>query len=151
MVIIQGETKSHRLFSILINKIVHQIKKCKIHLFVDDLQIYIEFDIASVDNAINCIKWDLKNIGIFCEKFGIRINPAKSIAVVISSNYNSNRLKYNEISKIRIDDTDIKYVHQVCNLGYQMNRFNKKFITLSAQYGSIQNNSEQDRYSQIDI
>lgn len=120
--IIQGENSSTILFSIFINNIVNYIKECKVTLFADDIQIYIESDIASVCENINKINIELKNIQRFTNDYGIEINRDKTKAIIIPSMNNKKRLKYEEMKKIFIDGKEIEYVECVRNLGYQLNR-----------------------------
>lgn len=120
--IIQGENSSTILFSIFINNIVKYIRQCKKELFADDVQIYIESDIGAVHEGIQKINEDLKNIEIFTNEYGIEINPDKTEAIVISSAKNKGKLEYEELPKICINGTEIEYVENVRDLGYQINR-----------------------------
>lgn len=120
--IIQGENSSTILFTIFINNLVKYIRECKAILFADDVQIYIESDIEDVNENIERINNDLRNIERFTGDYGIDINPEKTKAIIISSANNKNKLKYDELPGIRINGSEIEYVDSVRNLGYQMNR-----------------------------
>ena len=60
--IIQGENNSTLLFSIFINNITKYVKVCKIIMFADDVQIYIECDVDEIEMGISKINEELKNI-----------------------------------------------------------------------------------------
>lgn len=122
--IVQGENNSQLFFSIFINNIEKYITKCKAILFADDVQIYIECDVNEINDAINIINEELKNIERFCEHYGIEINPEKTKAIIISSKNNVRKLDYCLLPKIRINNTDVEYVDCARNLGYQLNRTN---------------------------
>lgn len=95
--IIQGENNSQLLFSIFINNITKYIKKCKVIMFADDIQLYIKSDVDKIDEAIEAINDELLNILEFCKHFGMNINPDKSKALIISSKSNVQRLNYDQI------------------------------------------------------
>lgn len=83
--VIQGENNSQILFSLFIINIARYIEKCTMAMFADDVQIYYEFNISEIENGIQIINNELKNIEQFCIEYGIEINPAKTKAIIISS------------------------------------------------------------------
>lgn len=120
--IIQGENNSQLLFSLFINNIVKFIKVAKVILFADDVQIYVESETKNINNNIQIINDEIKDIINFSNKYGIDINPSKTKAIIISSKNNLKKLKYDELPKICVDNTSIEYVDEVRNLGYFLNR-----------------------------
>lgn len=48
--IIQGENNSQLLFSVFINNITKYIKNCRVLLYVDDVQLYIESDVRNLND-----------------------------------------------------------------------------------------------------
>ena len=120
--IIQGENNSQLLFSIFINNIIKYVKVCKVIMFADDIQLYIECDVDKINEAIEKINQELQNILQFCHDFGMNINPKKSQALVISSKYNLNRLNYDELQKIYVNGDQIQFVDSTRDLGYHINR-----------------------------
>lgn len=116
--------KITKIFSISINNIAKYITKCKTILFADDVQIYIECEVTEINDGINMVNEDLKNIEIFCKDYGIEINPEKTKAIIISSKNNVRKLDYDVLPKICINGTDVEYVDCARDLGYQLNRTN---------------------------
>ena len=120
--IIQGENNSQLLFSIFINNIVKYIKKLKIALFADDVQLYVECDVNELENIIYEINDELKCIEKFCKDYGLDINPKKSNALIISSKYNQRSINYENLPKIVISNQEIDFVESARDLGYMINR-----------------------------
>lgn len=84
--IIQGENNSQLLFTIFINQIIKYIKFCKIIMYADDVQLYLECDVDSIHSGISKVNEEMKNVMQFCQDFGVEINSKKSKAIIISSN-----------------------------------------------------------------
>lgn len=120
--IIQGENNSQLLLSLFINNIVKYIQKCKVILFADDVQIYIKCEVKKINDTIKIINEDLKNIIRFGNDYGIDINPNKTKAITVSSKQNLNKLKYEDLPNVYINDVKIEFVDEVRNLGYFLNR-----------------------------
>ena len=120
--IIQGENNSTLLFSIFINNITKYVKVCKIIMFADDVQIYIECDVDEIEMGISKINEELKNIEQFCKDYGIDINPLKTKALILSSKNKLRKLNYNDLSSIIVNGQKVEYVDNVRDLGYYLNR-----------------------------
>lgn len=71
----QGSILGPLLFVLYVNDINSILKYCKYHMYADDLQIYLHFEINSVNDCINKIN-DIKNVE-WSEKHGLtlRLNP----------------------------------------------------------------------------
>lgn len=50
--LLQGDNLSQTFFSIIINNIVKCVHHCKIHLYADDVAIYLDFDLQDIDHSI---------------------------------------------------------------------------------------------------
>lgn len=140
--IIQGENNSQLFFSIFINNIVKYIEQCRVILFADDVQLYIECDVGNIHDGIGIINGEMKNIEQFCNDYGIEINPDKTKAIIISSKNNVHKLNYNILPKICINGECVEYVDGVRNLGYRLNRTatGESHVKLIQQkvYGALQ-------------
>lgn len=120
--IIQGENNSQMLFSLFINELVSYIKFTRIIMFADDVQIYLESDVPHVTDAIDTVNAELQNIIKYGIDYGIKINPSKTKAIILSSKNNLHKLDYNKLPNIVVDGEKIEYVTEVRDLGYQLNR-----------------------------
>lgn len=120
--IIQGENNSQLLFSIFINNIIQYLKFSKVILYADDVQLYIETGLANIGDAIDILNSEMHNVEQFCNDFGMSINSSKSEAIIISSKNNLFQIKYENLPPIKINNQVIKYVDEVRDLGYYMNR-----------------------------
>lgn len=109
------------------------MKHSRVILFADDVQIYIECDILQINDGIKTINRDIKNEVKFGKDYGIKINSAKTKAIILSSKYNLRKLNYDLLPKINVEGDDIEYVSEVRNLGYQLNRV----VTSESQINAI--------------
>lgn len=91
-------------------------------MFADDVQLYIECNVAEVELGIKKINDELRNVVQFGLDFGMELNAFKSKAIILSANSKLNKLKYSDISSIVINGTVIEWVSEVRHLGYQLNR-----------------------------
>lgn len=120
--IIQGENNSQMLFSLFINDLIKYIKHSRVILFADDVQIYIECDVHGVCDGIKLINDELENVIKFSNDYGIKINPSKTKAIILSSRNNVHKLNYNDLPDVTVDGNKIEFVSEVRNLGFQLNR-----------------------------
>lgn len=120
--IIQGENNSQMLFSLFINNLVSYIKRSKKILFADDVQIYLECGINEIRNGIKTINDELENVIKFSNDYGIKINPSKTKAIIISSKSQLRKINYDDLPPITINGDAIEYVDEVRDLGYYLNR-----------------------------
>lgn len=88
----------------------------------DDIQIYVECEVANVNENIDRINREMRSIEQFTNDYGIEINPDKTKAIIISSPNNKFKLQYDELNKVYINEREIEYVESVRNLGYFLNR-----------------------------
>jgi hypothetical protein len=122
--VFQGEGNSQLLFSLYINQLVTYIKHCILRQFADDTCISITCKVNEndIERAIQLINEDLQNVSKFSDAFKIKINPIKSSALIISSKYNRNKINYEKLSPIIINNEIIKYSENVKYLGYHIDR-----------------------------
>lgn len=120
--IIQGENNSQLLFSIFINNITKYINSCKTILFADDVQIYIDCDIDKINETIELVNNEIKNIEQFCRDYGISLNASKTKSIIISPKNCLHKLDYKKLPTIIVNNEIIEFVDNVRDLGYQLNR-----------------------------
>lgn len=78
--------------------------------------------LSEVENGIEMMNEELRNVVRFGTDVGIELNPTKSKAIILSSKNKVNVIKYDKIPNISIDGINIEWVSEVRNLGYQLNR-----------------------------
>lgn len=109
----QGSVLGPLLFSLFINDLPSVLDFCSIHLFADDVQIYIctdgNRDLSAIGNLIN---HDLRKIMKWSKENLLAINPDKTQAMLIS------RLKTPpHPPQILIEGEVIQFVERAKNLG----------------------------------
>lgn len=112
----QGGILSPLLFSLFINSIT-TILKCSYHLYADDLQLYAQSDVASLDNCISILNADLKTIGEWSGKFGVAVNVGKCQAILIGSSYYLRNLDTSQLMPLMFDNSVISLSPHVKDLG----------------------------------
>jgi hypothetical protein len=64
--VVQGSVLRPLLFSIFIKEIVAQIDFCRFHMYVDDVQLYLNDDPCSFDECIRRMNADLDSLRTAC-------------------------------------------------------------------------------------
>lgn len=114
----QGTILSPILFSVHINTLPSCLKKCQVHLFADDVQIYLPYSPRTFSQSITDLNADLQNIASWSLMNGLTINPAKTQCILISSPHIINQLQSPE--SITFCNTNLEYSTTVKNLGLIM-------------------------------
>ena len=103
------------LFSSYINDIHNSILHCSHHLYADDSQIYLSFHPSELHEAFAKIQEDLNRISAWANLNKLRLNYAKTQAIVIGSNP---LLRANtNIPILYLNDHPITFTSSVKNLG----------------------------------
>ncbi|KAJ1531399.1 hypothetical protein ONE63_000080 [Megalurothrips usitatus] len=111
----QGSILGPLLFLLYINDISDVLVHCKYHLYADDLQVYLDFDVDSVFTAVSLLNSDLCNILQFAASHNLSLNVEKTQPIVFGTDKLVNKLDV--IPEIIIDGTIIPYKKFVNNLG----------------------------------
>nr|CAI5823247.1 unnamed protein product [Callosobruchus analis] len=85
----QGSDLGPVKFSIFIFDLPETLTSCKVHLYADDIQIYMPLDSSNLDEGLTLVQSELNNIYKYCDKHGLRINSSKTLALCIGYNSQS--------------------------------------------------------------
>lgn len=80
----QGSVLGPILFSLYINDLPHNIKHCQVHLFADDVQLYLNCNKSDLNMVANIINEDLECIRAWSERNLLKLNAKKTNALLIS-------------------------------------------------------------------
>ncbi|XP_075163338.1 uncharacterized protein LOC142235973 [Haematobia irritans] len=115
----QGSVLGPLMYSIYSNDLPLRIKYCNVHMYADDVQVYISTPKADVDHCVEQLNSDLNHIYIWAKSNGLSLNPVKSKCIVIGRNIAPIEIP------IRISDTAIEVVERGC---YELSSFTKEEI-----------------------
>lgn len=110
----QGSILGPILFSLYINDLPNVVKYCKIQIFADDVQLYIECGHIDVDNIAIKINADLKNVFDWARKNNLTLNVNKTHAMFISNRNDTNK------PTILINNNVVNYVQSATSLGFKI-------------------------------
>jgi hypothetical protein len=109
----QGSVLGPLLYSMYIYDIKKCFKFCNYHLYADDLQLYIRCKPSDINDSIKLINDDLCRLFKWCTDHCLKINPAKSQAIIFSKNEINHQL----LDNIVINGEIVPFVGKVKNLG----------------------------------
>jgi hypothetical protein len=88
-------------------------KHCNYHLYADDLQLYIHCKPSDINDNIKLINDDLCRLCEWCADHCLRVNPAKSQAMLFSKN----EINHELLDNIVINGEIVPFVGKVKNHG----------------------------------
>ena len=89
-------------------------------IFADDTQIYLSCLPSERDRGINLIAHDVGDIARYASDNGLKLNLAKSKAIILGSKAFVSRIDISTLPCISVDGTAVPFVNEVCNLGVVM-------------------------------
>ena len=114
----QGSILGPLLYSIYANDLPLNVKHCQIHMYADDVRLYISCTVDDVPNCISLINRDLHKIYLWASANRLRLNPKKS-AVLITGQPKTFMMY---LPPIHINNVNINLVESVKNLGIILNK-----------------------------
>lgn len=126
----QGSILGPLLYNIYVSEMPKVVLHCKMHFYADDTQIYFSFDPKCIRDAESKINGDLRAIETFCESHCLRLNHAKTAAMVFGP-VRSRRVVM-EGMKIVMNGGTVGFSSELRNLGFILEpdlRF-KKYTSL---------------------
>ena len=79
----QGSILGPLLYSIYANALPLNVEHCQMHMYADDVQLYISSRVDDAPNCIRLINQDLHKIYLWASANGQSLNPKKSTALII--------------------------------------------------------------------
>lgn len=111
----QGSILGPILFSIYIFDFPKALSHCQVHLYADDIEMYLSFSFKDLETSIDIVNKDLENTVNYSHNHGLRINPNKTVAMCIGSENQKSAIE--KYFKLNIDNSDIDWVTSAKNLG----------------------------------
>lgn len=108
----QGSVLGPLLFSLFINDLPLVLQVCMIHMFADDVQLYLCSSDKSVEEMARLVNKDLMNVSLWSSRNLLPINSSKTKAMFISR-----RHIRMDLPNLTINNDVIEYVDKASNLG----------------------------------
>lgn len=113
----QGSILGPILFSIYINDLPETLSHCNIHIYADDVQLYLGSNENNLEEGVRKMNDELQKVLAWASNNSLTLNPSKSKCLMIS------RKKHNlsNAPPIILHNEEIQVVDKVKNLGIVFN------------------------------
>lgn len=115
----QGSILGPLLFNVYTADLPQVIKYSSMHMYADDVQLYLSFDILATEEAQAKINYDLNRIRNWTLQNSLILNPKKSKNIVLGT---PNRLRALANFQLFIDNIAIEQLEEVKNLGLTIDK-----------------------------
>lgn len=133
----QGSILGPILFCLFINDLPLVCKHVSVHLYADDVQLYLSQHLNRIDELVSHLNEDLAAINDWSVKNGLFLNPAKSQVVPISKRL----FDLSFVPDIRLSNNKLQLVESVTTLGFVINRnlscYNHVNLVIGRIYGCL--------------
>ena len=137
----QGSVLGPLLFTVLVSDLGDAIERGRYHMYADDTQLYYSCKVENVNDTINIINSDLKNVSKFSKTNCLKLNAEKSKYIIIGSRQNLKKLKDINLDQIKIDDNVIEREYEAKNLGIifdeELNWIRHVNLMIAKAYGKL--------------
>jgi len=106
------------LFTLYINDLPSVLSTCNVHLYTDDVQMYVSRPLNRISECLDICKMELAKVNDWAKINGLVINPLKSKCLIIFKK----KLGNIELFPLMVNETQIEYVETANNLGITFNR-----------------------------
>lgn len=113
----QGSILGPLLFTIFINDLPTVIQSSSLHMYADDVQLYISSELGLVEDAAYKHNEDLRKVLTWSKENFLRLNPNKTKCLVISRNH----IDTTCFPNIHLGNSQIDFVGKAKNLGVWFN------------------------------
>ena len=113
----QGSVLGPLLFSLYINDLPSKLNYCNIHMYADDVQLYLTCKPQDTNECIRLINCDILNISNWAQQNYLKLNPDKSKCIIISRK----SINIESIDTIILQNEVVEYVETIKNLGVVFN------------------------------
>lgn len=135
----QGSILSPLLFAIYTHRVPSVLKYSKIHMYADDVQIYLSCDPQNIQEATYKINQDLEAISDIAGLHSLQLNPKKSNIILLGSQTQCDRVA--NLINVSLNNENIPIVNEIKILGLLMdNTFRyRQHVSkcLQRAYGSL--------------
>lgn len=111
----QGSILSPLMFAIYTHHLPSIIKYCKIHMYADDVQVYISVYPQNIHEAIHQLNQDLQAIANMSDLHSLKLNPKKSNIILFGSQSRVDAIV--DIARVNINHETIPIVKEIKILG----------------------------------
>jgi len=113
----QGSILGPLIFSLYINEFPKIIDDCNVHMYADDIQVYLSCNRTDILNCVHKLNSIMAKISLWASNNSLQINPSKSKCIIIHKKCFSTE----NVPQIMLNNQRVEYVTSAKNLGLIFN------------------------------